>query len=320
MQELFIGEYIRQHRIEIGKTQEELCAGLCDPSTLSRIETGKQAPSRNVARALLQRLSLPHDRYYMFLTASEAEADSLRAKIDSCTVQYRQSLGDEKHQARSDALEYLDRLESLMEPGDNITRQYILASRAVLSETAGAYRFEAKLNMLLEAIRLTVPKFDLKMLDGRLYSIDETEIISQIAKTYSEAGQHEKAAGIFNQLLTYVQEHYKDAAYLARHLAPAALHYAQELCLSGRFEEALETAELGRRACLDYGYGYSLPELLAVMARCKYAVGEYKQSRALYCQAYCFFDVIGDAVFCAALKKEAQEYLGLELPPQGIPV
>lgn len=320
MQEIFIGEFIRQNRIEQGKTQEELCAGLCDPSTLSRIETGKQAPSRNLARALLQRLSLPHDRYYTFLTASEAEADALRTKIDSCAVQFQQSLGDEKHRARLDALEYLDRLESLMEPGDNITRQYILASRAALSETAGAYRFEVKLNMLLEAIRLTVPKFDLKTLGGRLYSIDETEIIGQIARTYSEAGQHEKAAGIFNQLLIYVQEHYTDAAYLSRYLAPAALHYARELCLSGRFEEALETAELGQRTCLDYGYCQPLPELLAVMAKCKYAVGDYRRSKALYCQAYYFFEVIGNASCLALVKKEAREYLGLELPPQGVPV
>ena len=95
MQELFIGETIRQKRAEAGKTQEELCAGLCDPSTLSRIETGKQAPSRNVANALLQRLGLPHDRYYTFLTSNEAEADALRTKIDSCAVRFQQSLGSE---------------------------------------------------------------------------------------------------------------------------------------------------------------------------------------------------------------------------------
>ena len=49
----------------LGLTQEELCEGLCEPATLSRIENGRQAPSRSRANALLQRLGLPNDRYYV---------------------------------------------------------------------------------------------------------------------------------------------------------------------------------------------------------------------------------------------------------------
>lgn len=78
MQEIFIGEAIRQRRLALGLTQEELCEGLCEPATLSRIENGRQAPSRSRANALLQRLGLPNDRYYVILTPKEAEADSLR--------------------------------------------------------------------------------------------------------------------------------------------------------------------------------------------------------------------------------------------------
>ena len=53
MQEIFIGEAIRQRRLALGLTQEELCEGLCEPATLSRIENGRQAPSRSRANALL---------------------------------------------------------------------------------------------------------------------------------------------------------------------------------------------------------------------------------------------------------------------------
>ncbi len=318
MREIFIGETIRQKRMELGLTQEELCAGLCDPSTLSRIETGKQAPSRNVARALLQRLGLPHDRYYTFWTSSEAEAEALWAKIDSCTARFQQSLGEEKLQARLDALEQLDRLESITEASDKIGRQYILATRAVLGKETEPYSFELKLDMLLEAIRMTVPQFDPKTLDNRLYSIDEAEIINQIAGTYSEAGQHEKAAGIFNQLLTYVREHYQNVAHPSRHLSPAALHYARELYLTGRYEEALETAELGQRACLDYGYCQSLPDLLTVMAECWYAMGEYEPSRTLYCQAYYLFKETGNDSGFAYVEEEARKRLGPEFPLRGV--
>ena len=33
MQEVLIGEYMKNHREAHGMTQSELCAGICDPST-----------------------------------------------------------------------------------------------------------------------------------------------------------------------------------------------------------------------------------------------------------------------------------------------
>ena len=54
MQEMFIGEVIKQRRKELGLTQEQLCEGICEPITISRMENGKQTPSRNRVIALLQ--------------------------------------------------------------------------------------------------------------------------------------------------------------------------------------------------------------------------------------------------------------------------
>ena len=50
MKEIFLGEVIRQRRIELGLTQEELCEGICEPITISRFEHGRQTPSRNRVR------------------------------------------------------------------------------------------------------------------------------------------------------------------------------------------------------------------------------------------------------------------------------
>jgi predicted transcriptional regulator len=56
MQELLVGEVIRRKRIEMELTQEELWESICETFTISRIENGKQPPSRSTADALLQRL------------------------------------------------------------------------------------------------------------------------------------------------------------------------------------------------------------------------------------------------------------------------
>lgn len=62
MQNYKLGEYIRQRRLDLGLTQEQVCAGICESVTLSRFENGKQTPSRNRINAILQRLGLPRAR------------------------------------------------------------------------------------------------------------------------------------------------------------------------------------------------------------------------------------------------------------------
>ena len=36
MKNVFLGEYIKQRRLDLGLTQEQLCDGICEPVTLSR--------------------------------------------------------------------------------------------------------------------------------------------------------------------------------------------------------------------------------------------------------------------------------------------
>ena len=40
MKNVFLGEYIKQRRLDLGLTQEQLCDGICEPMTLSRLENG----------------------------------------------------------------------------------------------------------------------------------------------------------------------------------------------------------------------------------------------------------------------------------------
>lgn len=76
MQNFLLGEYIRQRRLDLGLTQEAVCDGICEPITLSRIENGKQTPSRTRINAILQRLDLTDDRYYALLSKDELEIDT----------------------------------------------------------------------------------------------------------------------------------------------------------------------------------------------------------------------------------------------------
>ena len=92
MQNYKLGEYIRQRRLDLGLTQEQVCAGICESVTLSRFENGKQTPSRNRINAILQRLGLPDDRYYALVTPEELEIEALKKQVEKLTSAKRLSI------------------------------------------------------------------------------------------------------------------------------------------------------------------------------------------------------------------------------------
>lgn len=138
MKELFIGEVIKRKRKELGLTQEELCEGICEPSTISRIESGKQVPAKNKLDALLQRLDLPGDRYYALLSKNELEISNLQSQIISFNVSKN----------KRDGLQYLEKLEEIVSEDDHLIRQFILRSKTAFGYLDGEdirpYTFEEK--------------------------------------------------------------------------------------------------------------------------------------------------------------------------------
>ena len=153
MKNVFLGEYVKQRRLDLGLTQEQLCYGICEPMTLSRLENGKQTPSRNRINALLQRLGLPDDRYFALLSKNELEMEALQKEIVACNATEKVPEGFEK----------LAQFEKLADPDDQIAQQFALRSRVLLGRLDGRYTPLEQIDLLMQAIQLTVPRFDLEM-------------------------------------------------------------------------------------------------------------------------------------------------------------
>lgn len=300
MKEVFLGKYIRQKRIEQGLTQEQLCDGICEPMTLSRLENGRQTPSRNVVNALLQRLGIAHDRYFALLSKKEMEIVLLQREIVSCCI----------HKTVSTGLEKLKVLEKLADDDDRLIQQFVLRTKVLLGKAEGdPYTFEERLSMLMEAICLTVPGFDLEEINDRLYSFDEIKIINQLAGLYSEGKEKRKAIDIYRQLLKYVRKHLQDVLDTNGMLPMLLYNYARELDIGGYYRDAIEIAEEGRKICLQYGYYQNLPGCLAIMAECYYYLGEIDKSYQMYRWAYSFYTIIEDEKNAEKMKTEAKKYL-----------
>ena len=206
----FLGEYIKKQREKLGLTQEQVCEGICEQVTLSRLENGRQTPSRTRVNALLQRLGLPEDRYYMILTKNELEIEALKKEIIACNALDSAKEGFSK----------VEQLEKLVNTDDNLEKQFILRSKALLGYLAGRYTKEEKLRMLIQAIGLTIPDFDLEIIGSHLYTVDEMKIINQIAGVYSDMGQNKKAADIYYQLLKYSLQGTTQSRYLTGGVPP----------------------------------------------------------------------------------------------------
>ena len=86
MQNYKLGEYSPPAAFGSRVDTGAVCAGICESVTLSRVENGKQTPSRNRINAILQRLGLPDDRYYALVTPEELEIEALKKEIVACNA------------------------------------------------------------------------------------------------------------------------------------------------------------------------------------------------------------------------------------------
>lgn len=304
METIFIGDYIRAKRMERGLTQEELCQGICEPITISRIENGKSLPPRETINKLLQRLGQP-ERYVILLSKNEMRIEELKEEIVHCNVQRKKDEGRVK----------LHELEEIAEKDDKLTRQFILRSKVLLGTPEGEYSFEEKLQMLQEAIGPTIYNFDIERVGGNIYTLEEMKIINQIALTYSDNGEHKIAVNIFRKLFEYIQKNIKNRIQSGGYLPMVAFNYSRELTLRKQYEDAIEIAEIGWQYCIDYANGQFLPGLIAIMAECYYFLDNIQKSKELYIQAYHLYGALGRQRDVDRVRKEMKEYFGIEAEP-----
>lgn len=304
MEKYFIGEIIRQKRTELGLKQCQLCEGICEPTTMSRIESGKQMPGLNTLKNLLQRLGLSDERYYALVSKNEMQIADLQTEIVSANVFKDPQRG----------LPKIAELEELADPDDHLLHQFILRSKVLLGKKENGqiipYTYEEKLDMLFKAIRLTVPNFDIDAIADGLYSIDEAKVINQIATVYSNHGENQKAIHIYDQLLQYIKKHFQNILQSGGLLPLVAFNYARELDLIGRYTDAIEIAETGWKACTQYGQYRYLAPTIAIIAECNHFLGDDSKSKEYYRQSYYIYKAVDDERGARVITAEAKKYFG----------
>lgn len=83
---VLLHEMIYLNRKEQGFSQEKLSEDICEPESLSRIETGKHTPNQRTYKAIAQKLSLPEERYFSAIETDDFEVLDARWELEQLVI------------------------------------------------------------------------------------------------------------------------------------------------------------------------------------------------------------------------------------------
>lgn len=302
-----IGDCIRQLREEQNVNQEDLCHGLCNKSTLSRIERGCHVPSIGTVALLLQRLGVNEDSLSFLLGTTELEISNLHKEIEALNAQKKYD----------EALQKIGQMEQLTDPKDRVMQQFLLRSKALAGHLQDgqrvAYDNLAKREMLLQAIELTHPSFSLDNIGRCLLGIDEIKTINQIAITYSDAGDRRYAIHIYRQLFEYPRSRFYNTEAEVSVLTMMAYNYSTLLGRERRYEECIEYAQMGYEACIKYNKARMLGGLLLNWGYALQKLGQEEESKSKIKDSYHAYRLMQRFPEAENVKKYAKETFNLDL-------
>ncbi len=303
-----LGIIIRQRRDMLGLSQQQLCQGICDRSTLSRIERGDQVPAYSTLRALLQRLELQEKDLPFLLGQPDFQTAQLQKEIVALNTRKQWLAAQQK----------IRQLEDLPTAASPLIRQFILRAKALAGYEqdgkAAPYPYEEQRQMLLEALQISCPGIDPEHPQGHLLGEEEGKILNQIAITYSESGERRRAIEIYRQLMDYLQTHQVGTDTGAVLLPLVAYNYSRLLGRERRYEECIEVAEIGRQCCVMYGRCKMLGGLLLNIAYSLHELGDDEKAKELLIESYYTYKVMEDFRSCSVVQKYAEESLKKLIP------
>jgi len=190
-----IGQAVAERRLFLGMSQEDLAFGICDVSTVSRIENRKSKIQKVIRKKLLQGVNLSGERYdYEVITGHYGDY-LLRSRLG-------RTLNDD---AWEQAETLLAELCSHM-PDTMTNRQYREMAESCIREGLPEDRtdrisLEERMVRLWQALWITLPTFpqERRQIENCLaitLSINEIVILKQLASCYHRRGNAEMGLAI----------------------------------------------------------------------------------------------------------------------------
>ncbi len=290
------GDLVRELRTGQKISQQTLCRGLCSASKLSKIEAGDLQPDIALAEALLQRLGMSERAFTFWGSEKDARFFDLKFKIIHDQLVPKETIQG-----------YLAELERLVDGENALYRQEYLVDMAC---QPGDPR--EKLLQLSEALRLTLPDFDIYNLAGCRLTWQELSNLNIMAQNYQAAGEQGMATLFYSHILHYVEKNRLDVLFLNTFLPKVYMRYGQTLYRQNHHAELIALSERINVAMLKCnpsnlsGYLFYYSQVLAEASHTEDAVQTAVKACALN-------DLIGLFRNAPALRRAFLEEFSIEL-------
>ena len=116
------------------------------------------------------------------------------------------------------------------------------------------------------------------------------------------------------QLFKYAQKHYHKPAQYAGKFALIAHNYTKTLFNAGRYDDAIDVAEQGRKICVKYTHYQFLPGLLDFLGGCYFYKRELEKCKEYYRTAHCLYKITGNDRDRVLLEEAAKRRLNQKFP------
>jgi len=246
-----LGDIIRMTRKSLSITQEQLSEDICSVETLSRIETGKQNPSRDVYELLMERMGRIRDRAYSILSVSDFKVLEKMQLFEEAIRSF------DFHRA-----EYILE-EILKKPGNtNMDKQFIIRAKCLVNYRLGRISTDEFLEELQKAIRITIPKYGEISLVNWPLTYNETNIILNISTAYAEKNDYQKGIGILEEAYSALKQSYMDEEQRITMQVIIFNNLSKWYGLIEDHQKAIEATTQGIKICKEYKISSVLPNLL----------------------------------------------------------
>ncbi len=189
----YIGHILKETRLKKQISASKLCAGLCSPSMLTRIESGERYPSKLLFDALMERMGESGKNYNFIGTAKEAEIYQL---IQTITINHSQRNYDKLK-------DNIEHFRIIMNPKSALELQALYLFECILPENTSNPSYDK----VISAINLTIKDFNLSKISYYMLSNHERLLLNILGCYYTSSKEYNKAINIFKSLYFFITQY-----------------------------------------------------------------------------------------------------------------
>ncbi|BCN28841.1 helix-turn-helix domain-containing protein [Anaeromicropila herbilytica] len=297
-----VGDVIRKTRLGLKITQEQLSDGICSVGSLSKIENNLQVPTKANFDALMQRMGKTGDIYYSFVSERDFDIQEMKHRI-TLFMSVRQY-----EEARKILMEF----EKLVDKKEVLNIQFILYIKAIIDKNNGE-SLEHVLDLFLQAIKITIPNFNVNRLSNYLLTDEDIMIINNIALAYYNLDNKEEAIKLMYELIDYIEDRYIDTKSKVEKLPLILYNLSKWLGLEKRYEEAIDICNKGVEVCNKHGKLRCYGEIIYNKGYNLYELDRREESIDCIKQAYYIFLAQQNTEYASNVVAFAKENLNLNL-------